>query len=95
MDVSISNRIEGVVETIVPLAGPYAEVSVRAAGGTLLVARITRESADRLALATGLRVWCLIKSVALDAGALAVARGAAATRAGGAANDANLAAPPR
>jgi hypothetical protein len=62
----------------------------------VLLARITRESADRLALVPGLPVWCLIKSVALDAGALALAHGVAATRAD-AANDARPApdGPPR
>ena len=89
-DISISNRIEGVVESIVPLAGPYSEVAVRVGAATVLLARITRESADRLGLTPNLCVWCLIKSVALDAGALAIARGVAATRAGGAANDARL-----
>ncbi len=78
IDVSITNRIEGVVESVVPLPGPYAEVSVRVAPQTLIAARITRESADRLALAADVRVWCLIKSVALDAGALAIAGGRAA-----------------
>lgn len=78
VDVSITNRIEGVIESMVPLSGPYAEASVRVAPHTVIAARITRESADRLALAPGVRVWCLIKSVALDAGALAIAGGRAA-----------------
>ena len=78
IDVSITNRIEGAVESVTPMPGPYAEVSVRVAHDTLIAARITRESADRLALAPGVRVWCLIKSVALDASALAIARGGAA-----------------
>ena len=30
-DVSITNRIEGVVESVAPLPGPYAEVAVRVA----------------------------------------------------------------
>jgi molybdate transport system ATP-binding protein len=89
-DVSISNRIEGVIESVVPQAGPFADVMVRVSSGTAIAARITRESMDRLALTQGLPVWCLIKSVALDAGALVLARGAAATRAAGAANDARL-----
>jgi molybdate transport system ATP-binding protein len=84
-DVSISNRLEGVIESVTPLQGAYAEVSVRVAA-TLIAARITRESADRLALAPRLRVWCLIKSVALDAGALAIAKGGAAMPASAAAN---------
>ena len=31
IDVSITNRIEGVVESVEPLPGPYAEASVRVA----------------------------------------------------------------
>jgi hypothetical protein len=38
-------------------------------------------------LQPGLLLWCLVKSVALDAGTLALARGTAAMR-GDAANDA-------
>ncbi|MGH6611384.1 MAG: molybdenum ABC transporter ATP-binding protein [Burkholderiaceae bacterium] len=87
IDVSIINRIEGVVEAVTPLPGPYAEASVRVASSTVIAARITRESADRLALAPGVRVWCLIKSVALDAGALAIAGGRAARPAFAPAND--------
>lgn len=93
IDVSITNRIEGVIESVVPLPGPYAEASVRVAPDTLIAARITRESADRLALAQGVRVWCLIKSVALDAGALAIARGRAAKPVSVPANDERLTAP--
>ncbi|MGH8703397.1 MAG: molybdenum ABC transporter ATP-binding protein [Burkholderiales bacterium] len=89
-DLSISNRIEGGIESIVPLPGPYVEVLVRVSTDAVIAARITRESADRLALVPGLRVWCLIKSVALDAGALALARGRAARRVAVSANDERL-----
>jgi molybdate transport system ATP-binding protein len=75
-DVSISNRIEGGVESIVPLAGPHVQVHVQVGDQATITARITRESADRLALVPGLRVWCLIKTVALDAGTLSLAHGA-------------------
>ena len=89
-DVSISNRIEGSVEAIDPLAAPYVQVGVRVSDQATLVARITRESVDRLALVPGLRVWCLIKSVALDAGTLNLARGHAARRVAVSANDARI-----
>jgi molybdate transport system ATP-binding protein len=82
-DVSISNRIEGSVESVGPRPGghpAHAQVVVRIGAATALTATITRESAERLALVPGLRVWCLIKSVVLDAGALALARGRAAQR---------------
>ncbi len=88
-DVSINNRIEGRIETIRPLneSGSQVEVLVRVAPATQLRALVTREAVERLALQPGLSVWCLIKSVALDAGTLALASGKAATR-GDAANDA-------
>jgi molybdate transport system ATP-binding protein len=89
-DVSITNRIPGVVAAVEPRDQTYSDVSVRLSPTTVLGVTITRESAARLALEPGLRVWCLIKSVALDAGALAIARGAAAKRASAAANDALL-----
>jgi molybdate transport system ATP-binding protein len=107
VDVSITNRLQGTVETVEPHAGPYCAVQVRIGPATVLTVNITRESADRLALAPGLAVWCLIKTVALDAGALALASGSAAQRDGdptlpalsssAAANDAHYppAAPPR
>ena len=87
-DVSISNRIEGTVEAIRALnqSGAQVEVTVRVAPGTALRALVTREAVDRLALQPGLRLWCLVKAVALDAGTLALASGTAATR-GAAAND--------
>ncbi len=92
-DVSISNRLPGTIEAIEPIApheGPYCSVQVRIGPTTVLAVTITRESVDRLALQPGLSVWCLVKSVALDAGSLALARGAAArpaTRPLSAAND--------
>jgi molybdate transport system ATP-binding protein len=87
-DVSITNRIEGTVERVVertdeadhaPLSA-HLEVQVRVGPNTVLAVAVTRESAERLALAPGLRCWCLIKSVALHADALALAYGRAAER---------------
>jgi molybdate transport system ATP-binding protein len=81
-DLSITNRIEGTVERVAEAAAgplsPHVEVRVRVGPGTVLTAAVTRESAERLALAPGLRCWCLVKSVALHADALALARGRAA-----------------
>jgi len=86
-DVSISNRIEGRVEQLLARDdAPHAahlEVRVRVGPQTVLAAAVTRESAERLALAPGLRCWCLIKSVALHADALVLARGRAARTDGG------------
>lgn len=78
--ISISNRIEGVIERVDPAAGSEGQVEARVRVGedSVIVAEITADSARRLALAPGLRCWCLVKSVALDASALAIARGRAA-----------------
>ena len=86
VDVSITNRIEGIIEQVRKpagllmgkLAGAHVEVRVRVGSGTVLSAAVTHESAERLALAPGLRCWCLLKSVALHADAMALARGRAA-----------------
>jgi molybdate transport system ATP-binding protein len=76
-DLSVSNRLRGVVDGVRTTTGPYANVVVRLTADTAITARVTREAADRLALAAGREVWCLVKSVALDAAALTVAHGAA------------------
>jgi molybdate transport system ATP-binding protein len=100
VDVSITNRLPGVVQTVESHDVPYCAVQVRIGRSTVLTVNITRESADRLALAPSLPVWCLIKTVALDAGALALASGSAAEApapASSATNDARFppATPPR
>jgi molybdate transport system ATP-binding protein len=85
-DLSITNRIEGVVERVLQRTevigtgrpAAHVEVRVRVGPGTVLAAAVTRESAQRLSLAPGLRCWCLVKSVALHADALLLARGRAA-----------------
>jgi molybdate transport system ATP-binding protein len=85
-DLSITNRIEGVVERVLQRTevigtgrpAAHVEVHVRVGPGTVLAAAVTRESAQRLSLAPGLRCWCLVKSVALHADALLLARGRAA-----------------
>ena len=85
-DVSITNRIEGTVERLLErrddAAGTaaHSEAQVRVGPNTVLAVAVTRESAERLALAPGLRLWCLVKSVALHADALALAHGRAAAR---------------
>ncbi len=64
-DSSIGGRLPGHVAEIVAREGPYAEVRVDV-GGASVWALVTRHSVDRLALATGMPIWCLIKTVALD-----------------------------
>ncbi len=85
LDVSVTNRIEGTVEAVVERSDPplssHLEAQVRVGPSTVLAVAVTHEAAERLALAPGLRCWCLIKSVALHADALALAHGRAALRA--------------
>jgi len=66
---SIGNQIAGTVEAVADDAHPaLALVRVRVgvgAGGPALVARLTRRSAQALALAPGEPVWAQVKTVAL------------------------------
>ncbi|MFZ5541546.1 MAG: molybdenum ABC transporter ATP-binding protein [Pseudomonadota bacterium] len=65
-DVSVVNRLPGRIEALAARDATYVDALVRIGTAVALRARITREAAERLALAPGLAVWCLIKSVALD-----------------------------
>ncbi len=62
---SVQNVLAGVVTEIAEAPGPYAEVRVDADDIPLL-ARVTRDSVQRLGLAPGRRVHALVKSVAID-----------------------------
>ncbi|HEY9026143.1 MAG TPA: molybdenum ABC transporter ATP-binding protein [Burkholderiaceae bacterium] len=64
---SIANQIPAVVEAIADDTHPsQVLVRVRTHGGTsALLVRVTRRSAQALALAPGLAVWAMVKSVAL------------------------------
>ena len=64
---SIVNQVEAVVEAIADDTHP-SQVLVRLrtrTGTSALLARVTRRSAQALALAPGLAVWAMVKSVAL------------------------------
>ena len=66
-DSSIVNQIPATVEAIADDTHP-SQVLVRLrmhAGGSALLARVTRRSAQALALAPGMAVWAMVKSVAL------------------------------
>jgi molybdate transport system ATP-binding protein len=64
-DSSILNRVEATVVEVAA-AAHAAHVVVRLdAGGTALLARITRRSCDQLGVLAGQRLWAQIKSVAL------------------------------
>jgi len=69
MDVSITNRLPGRIEEILPLDPPYVRVTLDL-GATRLHALVTLESVERLALETGLSAWAMIKSVAIGPGAV-------------------------
>ena len=65
LDTSIGARLPGVISEVVLREAPYAEVRVDL-GNTSLWALVTRHSVDRLRLAPGRSVYCLVKTVALD-----------------------------
>lgn len=69
MDVSITNRLPGQIEEILPLEPPYVRVTLDL-GTTRLHALVTLESVERLALEQGLSAWAMIKSVAIGPGAV-------------------------
>jgi molybdate transport system ATP-binding protein len=62
---SFQNVLEAAVEGIGEEFGAIVEVALRV-GPTPLAARITRESAERLELAPGKRVFALVKAIAID-----------------------------
>ncbi len=62
---SFQNVLGGEVESIGGEFGAIVDVHLRV-GPTPLVARITRESAERLALAPGVKVYALVKAIAID-----------------------------
>jgi len=64
-DSSIGGRLPGRIAEIVVRDGPYAEVRVDV-GGASLWSLVTRHSVERLGLAVGQPIWCLVKTVALD-----------------------------
>ena len=73
LDLSITNRVRGVVRTLSFRDGPYVDVLLDASGAPLH-ALVTRESCARLALEPGVPVIALIKAVALDSRAVGYAR---------------------
>ncbi len=66
---SAQNVLPGVVEAVVPAPAAH-EVFVRLRlGPTALLARVTRDSAARLALEPGRAAWAVVKAVSFDRGA--------------------------
>ena len=62
---TFQNVLEGRVAEVRPDAGAIVEVSVQVGSATVL-ARVTRKSAEALALAPGMRVFVLVKAVSID-----------------------------
>jgi molybdate transport system ATP-binding protein len=62
---SAQNVLAGRIVEIAQEAGPYAEVKVDLGAG-VIVARITRDSINRLAFVPGQPVYAVVKSVAID-----------------------------
>lgn len=69
---SALNLLEGRVAEIAAGSGPIVELRLDCSGETLL-ARITRQSVERLALAPGKPIYAVIKSIAFDRHSLGVA----------------------
>jgi molybdopterin-binding protein len=61
MDISARNTLKGKVKQVLPGA-VNTEVTVKLADGLEVVAIITKESAERLNLATGKEVYAVIKA---------------------------------
>lgn len=62
---SILNRLRVLVREVAPADNPNHVLVRLDADGTLLLARITRYSSDRLALAPGAQLWAQIKAASL------------------------------
>jgi molybdate transport system ATP-binding protein len=78
LSISVQNIFEGGVEQIAEEPGAYAELKLRV-GNTRFLSRVTRESVSRLGIATGGRVFLLVKSVSFDRETLSAAPGIAST----------------
>jgi molybdate transport system ATP-binding protein len=64
-NLSIRNMLTATVTEMRAEVGPFMEIRLDV-GGSFLLARITRMSAEALALAEGTQVYALIKTVAID-----------------------------
>ncbi len=63
--ISINNVLSGVLAEIRDESGPIVDVRIMV-GETALIARLTRQSLDRLALRRGQPVYALVKAISLD-----------------------------
>ena len=65
-DISANNVIAGTVSAIRHDDGAFSDVQIQCGNSMRLIARITRQSAERLALADNIPVYAVIKSVTID-----------------------------
>jgi len=63
---SFQNVLAGTVHSVGHEFGAIVDVTLTLAGGERLVARLTRASVARLGLAPGVRVFALVKAIAID-----------------------------
>ena len=66
-DTSIANQLRGVVEALADDVHPANVLALVRVGSAMLMSRLTRRSAERLALAPGRAVWVQVKAVAVVA----------------------------
>ncbi|MEJ2016609.1 MAG: molybdenum ABC transporter ATP-binding protein [Limibacillus sp.] len=72
-DISVNNVLEGVIKEIREDQSAFVDVQVDC-GGTLILARITKRSLQRLGLGPGQSVFALAKTVTIDRRAMARTR---------------------
>ena len=65
MDISITNRLPGIIIEVEYLEAPYARVTFDL-GSCHLHSLVTWESVERLGLEPGLKAWAMIKTVAIE-----------------------------
>jgi molybdate transport system ATP-binding protein len=66
-DTSIANQWQGTLEALADDVHPANRLALVRVGGVLVMSRLTRRSAERLALAPGLPLWVQVKAVAVVA----------------------------
>jgi molybdate transport system ATP-binding protein len=72
---SALNVLPATIAEVGPAGGPVVALRLDC-GGTMLVARLTRQSVQALELAPGRPVFAVIKSIAFDRGSLGIGRAA-------------------
>ena len=66
--ISIQNIIEAQINAIAPTGSGQCDITLKVGGSHMLKARITAKAQETLGLHDGMKVWALVKSVALASG---------------------------